>query len=110
MICIVLIGQSFWQFYYRIAYVLIIVFCHLLTELYILIQVLEFYIKYCCLKFIQAAVSACIFEHIFLLTAVVGKCSDYLCKLIIVGGNRSGISKRAKILARIETMTCGISY
>jgi len=47
--------------------------------------------------------------NIFLMTAIIAQGSDDLSQLSIVGGDSTSVTQGTKVLARIETMTSGIT-
>ena len=60
------------QGYQRIADVLVIVCCKLLTPVVVFVQVFEFHIEHGSIQFRHSAVHAYVLKHILLLTAVIG--------------------------------------
>lgn len=83
----------------------VIVIGNLLAVGIVLVQMAELDIQHGSLDLIQPTVATDILEDVLTGGTVVGKGTDGVCQLLVVGGHGTGIAKGSEILARIEAMT-----
>ena len=89
--------------------VLIIIPCYDLSSCIVIIKVSELYCEHGSLYLVHAAVEPLIIKYIFSGRAIVGNSPYNFCKLAVVCSHGTCIAKCPKVLARIETMGCGIA-
>ncbi len=75
----------------------------------VLHEVLQLHVEHGGLKFVKAAVAACILEYILALRAVVCQGADGFGKCRVVSGDGTAVAKCAEVLAGVERMSCGIT-
>src|SRR5574344_170246 len=93
----------------RMVNLMVIMVGYLLTPGIVGIEMTELDIKYGCAYLVHPAVDTFIVKYVFTCRTVVGEASYCICQLGVVGGDGTCIGKCAEILARIKTMTGGIS-
>lgn len=99
------IGQARRQGDERVLDMVVVVVGYLLTMGVVLVQMAQLDIQDSCMEFVQTAVATDILEHILTGGAIVGKGTDGVCQLFVVGGHGTAIAKGSEVLARIEAMT-----
>src|SRR5574344_1729839 len=82
---------------------------NLFSSVILRIQIVEFHTEYSCLQFIHPAIFSNVIKYIFLRTAIISQCPDYLCQFLVIRGHRTGITQCTQVLAWIKTVSCSIA-
>ena len=94
----------------RILHLINIYRSYFLAALVVSIKVTKLRIKDGSLQLIHTRVTTSIVVNVFLFAAVVAESANHSRQGVVIGSHGTCIAKGTEVLARIEAMTCGITY